>query len=230
MDNVRWVIIMFKEIVGNKIKALRMEKGLSQEKLANECGLDRTYITYVGNAKKNITIETLFKITQALNISLKDFFDMDESEFMPKKKEKLNLSMDDLEVNRIYNNLELASIFSCSTQGGMRVSLKNNTVTLINQEYSKVRPYNDTEIKSDGSFIYTGMGLEGDQQVSMNNQNGKVAFSDTNGFRLHYFIGIGKNQYKYIGEVKKNGDYYFEEEPDQNGIIRKVVKFPLKLI
>lgn len=221
---------MFKETVGKKIKELRIQKGISQEKLANECGLDRTYITYVENAKKNITIETLYKITQALNVSLKDFFDMDESQFTVKTKEKPNLTMNDLISNKIYNNLEIASIFSCSTQGGMRVSLKERTVTLINQEYSKVRPYKDSEINEDGSFVYTGMGLIGDQKVDYNNQNGKVAYSDKNGFRLHYFIGIGKNQYKYMGEVVKNGDHYFEDEIDNNGMLRKVVKFPLKLI
>ncbi len=221
---------MFKEVVGNKIKELRIQKGISQEKLANECGLDRTYITYVENARKNITIETLYKITQALNISLKDFFDIDESKFTVKKKEKLNLSLKDLVINKVYNNLEIASIFSCSTQGGMRVSLKEKTVTLINQEYSKVRPYNDSQISDEGIFIYTGMGLTGDQKVSYSNQNGKVAYSDKNGFRLYYFIGIGKNKYKYIGEVVKNGDFYFADEIDKNGTLRKVVKFPLKLI
>ena len=221
---------MFKEVVGNKIKELRIQKGISQEKLANECGLDRTYITYVENARKNITIETLYKITQALNISLKDFFDIDESKFTVKKKEKLNLSLKDLVINKVYNNLEIASIFSCSTQGGMRVSLKEKTVTLINQEYSKVRPYNDSQISDEGIFIYTGMGLTGDQKVSYSNQNGKVAYSDKNWFRLYYFIGIGKNKYKYIGEVVKNGDFYFADEIDKNGTLRKVVKFPLKLI
>ena len=30
---------MFKETVGKKIKELRIQKGISQEKLANECGL-----------------------------------------------------------------------------------------------------------------------------------------------------------------------------------------------
>ena len=47
-----------------------MEKGLSQEDLAYKSNLDRTYITYVENAKKNVTIETLYKITQALDIKL----------------------------------------------------------------------------------------------------------------------------------------------------------------
>ena len=70
---------MIKNDVGKRIKELRVEKGISQEDLALKCGLDRTYITYVENAKKNVTVETLFKITQALDIKLSDFFDMDES-------------------------------------------------------------------------------------------------------------------------------------------------------
>ena len=46
-----------------------MEKGLSQEDLALKSNLDRTYITYVENAKKNVTVETLFKITVCLKNS-----------------------------------------------------------------------------------------------------------------------------------------------------------------
>ena len=57
---------MIKNDVGKRIKDLRIAKGISQEELALKCGLDRTYITYVENAKKNVTIETLHKITQAL--------------------------------------------------------------------------------------------------------------------------------------------------------------------
>ena len=49
-----------------------MAKGISQEDLAYKANLDRTYIAYVENAKKNVTIETLYKITQALDISLSD--------------------------------------------------------------------------------------------------------------------------------------------------------------
>ena len=47
---------MIKEDVGKRIKSLRMSKGISQEDLAYKANLDRTYITYVENAKKNVTI------------------------------------------------------------------------------------------------------------------------------------------------------------------------------
>lgn len=66
---------MIKENVGKRIKFLRKKLGLSQEKFAELCGLDRTYITSLENGKRNISIVNLEKITKSLNISLKDFFD-----------------------------------------------------------------------------------------------------------------------------------------------------------
>ena len=69
---------MIKIKIGNRIKKLRKELGLSQEKLANNCELDRTYVASVENGKRNISIINLEKIVKALNVSLKDFFDYEE--------------------------------------------------------------------------------------------------------------------------------------------------------
>ncbi len=74
------------------------------------------------------------------------------------------------------------------------------------------------------------MGLTGDQIVKPTNQNGKIAFSRENGYRLYYFVSIDKNKYKFIGEVKLVKDHYFEVENDNDGNLRKVVKFPLTII
>lgn len=65
---------------GLRVKELRLEKGLSQEKLANLAGVDRTYMTQVENGKRNISIENIKKICGALNVSMKNFFD--GSQFM----------------------------------------------------------------------------------------------------------------------------------------------------
>ena len=64
--------------VGKRIKQLRKNIGLSQEKLANNCDLDRTYVASVENGKRNISIVNLEKIAIALNVSLKVFFDFGE--------------------------------------------------------------------------------------------------------------------------------------------------------
>lgn len=60
--------------VGNRIKEIRREQGLSQEALANKAEVDRTYVTDVENGRRNISIETLLKIIIALGMSVQDFF------------------------------------------------------------------------------------------------------------------------------------------------------------
>lgn len=56
-------------IVSKNIKAARQRKGLSQEALADLCGLHRTYIGAVERAERNITLQTLAKLANALGIT-----------------------------------------------------------------------------------------------------------------------------------------------------------------
>lgn len=65
---------MITEIVGKRIRELRSEQGLSQEKLSLRAELDRTYIAGVEQGKRNLSIKSLEKIIVALNISFEDFF------------------------------------------------------------------------------------------------------------------------------------------------------------
>ena len=60
--------------VGLRIKELRNIIGISQEALANKAEIDRTYVTDVENGRRNISIENLEKLINALQIPLKDFF------------------------------------------------------------------------------------------------------------------------------------------------------------
>ena len=60
--------------VGQRIRELRNEIGISQEALANKAEIDRTYVTDVENGRRNISIENLEKLVNALQIEFKDFF------------------------------------------------------------------------------------------------------------------------------------------------------------
>jgi transcriptional regulator with XRE-family HTH domain len=52
--------------VGNRIRELRLETGLSQEKLSFACNLDRTYVGSVERGERNISVINLNKIAIAL--------------------------------------------------------------------------------------------------------------------------------------------------------------------
>ncbi len=60
--------------VGNRIRILRNEQELSQEKLALKANLDRTYLAGVESGKRNISIVNLEKIIIALNVTFHEFF------------------------------------------------------------------------------------------------------------------------------------------------------------
>lgn len=66
--------------IGKRIRNYRNNLGLSQEKLAELSGCHPTYIGQIERGEKNATLESVEKISTALNIPLSKLF------------EKLNLS------------------------------------------------------------------------------------------------------------------------------------------
>lgn len=62
------------EKVGIRIKSIRKELKITQEKLAERADLDTTYISEVENGKRNITIVSLQKILVALDRSFVSIF------------------------------------------------------------------------------------------------------------------------------------------------------------
>ncbi len=65
---------MIQKKVGNRIRGLRQQTGLSQEKFALKIGMDRTYFASVENGKRNISIINLEKIAKGLGVSLSELF------------------------------------------------------------------------------------------------------------------------------------------------------------
>ena len=61
-----------KKKIWNKIRQIRQENWISQEKLAAKCKLHRTYISAVERWLKNISIENIEKIALALDITISD--------------------------------------------------------------------------------------------------------------------------------------------------------------
>ena len=65
---------MIEKQVGNRIKQLRNNLGISQEELGFRSGVHRTYIASLEVGKRNVSIATLEKIVKALNVSMSEFF------------------------------------------------------------------------------------------------------------------------------------------------------------
>ena len=56
-------------IIADNVRHFRRSAELSQEELAHEAGLDRTYISQVERRKRNLTVVALAKIAYALKVS-----------------------------------------------------------------------------------------------------------------------------------------------------------------
>ena len=56
------------KVFGTNLKKYRTEQGLSQEKFADECGLHRTYISDIECFTRNVSLENVQKIADALHI------------------------------------------------------------------------------------------------------------------------------------------------------------------
>ena len=64
-------------IIGEKIKKARIEAKMSQEKLADSCGISLSFLGHIERGTRAMSIETLVSICSKLNLSC-DYLLMDE--------------------------------------------------------------------------------------------------------------------------------------------------------
>ncbi len=65
--------------IGKRIRNYRVQQKLSQEELAEKCELHPTYIGQVERGEKNTTIESIYKITAGLSVSMSMLFEKIDS-------------------------------------------------------------------------------------------------------------------------------------------------------
>lgn len=57
-------------VLAENVKTFRREKGFSQEELAEQCGLHRTYIGSVERLERNVTLSTLEVLASTLGVTV----------------------------------------------------------------------------------------------------------------------------------------------------------------
>lgn len=61
--------------LGERVKRLRKQKGLTQEQLADKIRVSSTYIGFIEQGLRNPSINTADKIARVLGVKLSDLFD-----------------------------------------------------------------------------------------------------------------------------------------------------------
>lgn len=64
-----------KKKFGQRVKKLRQDKGLSQEALALQSDLDRTYIPSIEKGERNVSITVIEKIAKAFKVKISVLFE-----------------------------------------------------------------------------------------------------------------------------------------------------------
>ena len=67
-----------KEKFGRKVSTLRKVRAISQEELAQLSGLHRTYISDLERGRRNVALENIEKIANALGQDIKELFNFDQ--------------------------------------------------------------------------------------------------------------------------------------------------------
>ena len=72
MDNVE-----IRKRVGERIKQIREKKGISQQEIAVACDFEKSSMSRIEAGRTNPTVTTLYKISIALGVKMKDLIDVD---------------------------------------------------------------------------------------------------------------------------------------------------------
>lgn len=61
-------------VFGQTVRSVRLENKISQEKFADMCGLHRTYVSDVELGKRNVSLENIERMADALGIEISELF------------------------------------------------------------------------------------------------------------------------------------------------------------
>ncbi|MGM9568940.1 MAG: helix-turn-helix domain-containing protein [Phascolarctobacterium sp.] len=87
------------KMIGNKIRLMRVSKGLSQQSLAKEIGITQAHFSNIENGRCNATIDVLLRLHDSLEVPMSAFFEeIDEQDGirLAKNNKSSGIDVDDL--------------------------------------------------------------------------------------------------------------------------------------
>ena len=68
------------KVFGTNVKKQRLLRGISQEKFSEQCGLHRTYISDIERGTRNVSLENVQRIADALKMDPSELLKEDKNE------------------------------------------------------------------------------------------------------------------------------------------------------
>lgn len=169
--------------IGNKIKELRIQKGLTQEELADRSELSKGFISQVERDLTSPSISTLIDILQCLGTDLKDFFQEEEDHQVVFKQEDFFEKID----------AELSNKIEWIIPNAQKNAMEPILLTL--------EPNGSTYIDTPHDGEEFGYVLKGTILIHIGSKKYKAAKGETFYYtanQQHYITCVGKNGAKIL--------------------------------
>ena len=97
--------------LSRKVKMIRLAKGVSQTRMAEEIGVSKTNLSNMEAGRTAITIQNLFKIQKVLGCKMADFFVDFDVELEEKEEAKNSSKLEDaLQILRLLKNVDVKGL------------------------------------------------------------------------------------------------------------------------
>ncbi len=83
-----------RKLFGQRLKSIRLAKGLTQEELAEKAGLHATYIGIIERGKQGASLDTIEKLATALDVKEEKFFSFISRKYPIEEKEGLIINLE----------------------------------------------------------------------------------------------------------------------------------------
>lgn len=90
-----------KQMIGLRIKDIRIKKGFTQEQLAEKININSKYLSSIERGMENPTLNILIKLSESLDVNFNNIFYQIEIEDSAKRKSMINSILNEADDNQL---------------------------------------------------------------------------------------------------------------------------------